>query len=361
MIDSALTGPILEHFARLEAQLQSGELVQDRKAFERVSIEYNELKVTVELIHRLESVGSALTEAQATIDEGSDPDFVELAKEELKSLTAQRTEIEEALQRQLLPKDPNDQKNIIMEIRAGAGGDESALFAAELFRSYIKYAESRNWNVELLATSQNGVDGYKEVIAKIEGIGAYSAFKYESGVHRVQRVPETEKQGRVHTSTITVAILPEAEETDLEISPNDLRIDVFRSGGNGGQSVNTTDSAVRITHIPSGMVVVCQDEKSQHKNKAKALTVLRSRLLQHMEDEEAKKRGDERRSQVGTGDRSEKIRTYNFPQDRITDHRIKHNWSNVPKHMEGELSDIIEALQEADQIARLQNIQPTTH
>ncbi len=357
MISSSVTTPILERFQELETQLQSGSLAQDRKAFERVSIEYNDLKDTVEIIHKMESVQKALTEAQATIDDTTaDVELIDMAKEELKSLQAQAVEIDAQLQKRLLPKDPNDQKNIILEMRAGAGGDESALFAAELFRAYVKYAESKSWQVEILSMSQTGTDGYKEVIAKIEGFGAYSDFKYESGVHRVQRVPETEKQGRVHTSTITVAILPEAEETDLDISPNDLRIDVFRSGGNGGQSVNTTDSAVRITHIPTNTVVVCQDEKSQHKNKAKALTVLRSRLLQHMEDEEAQKRGDARRSQVGTGDRSEKIRTYNFPQDRITDHRIKASWNNVPARMEGDIADIIMALQEADQIARLEQL-----
>ena len=356
-MDNTVFQPIKERYNELEQQLQSSEVVSDRVAFEKVSIEYNSLKDTITLIERIESVDAAIEEAKETITANEDPDFTAMAKEELQKLEPQKEQLESELQIHLLPKDPNDNKNIIVEIRAGAGGDESALFAAELFRAYTRFAETKKWSVEILSANRTGIDGYKEVIAEINGVGAFSEFKYESGVHRVQRIPETEKSGRVHTSTVTVAVLPEAEEVELEIAENDLRIDVFRSGGNGGQSVNTTDSAVRITHIPTGMVVSCQDEKSQHKNKAKALTVLRSRLLAQMEEEERKKRGDERQSQVGTGDRSEKIRTYNYPQDRITDHRIKKNWNNLQAKMDGDLEAITTALRTEDQEQQLANLE----
>jgi peptide chain release factor 1 len=259
-----------------------------------------------------------------------------------------QTELEKEINDELTPADPMDKKNIIIEIRAGTGGDEAALFAADLFRMYSRFAESQGWKTKILDANQIGIGGFKEIIFEISGKDVYKSLKYESGVHRVQRVPETEKSGRVHTSAATVAVLPEAEEIDIEIKSEDLRIDVFRSGGHGGQSVNTTDSAVRITHLPTNTVVSCQDEKSQLKNKAKALQILRSRLLAAEQERAAKERGDERKSQIGSGDRSEKIRTYNFPQDRVTDHRIKQNFSQIESIMDGNIDQIIKSLKEAD-------------
>ena len=291
------------------------------------------------------------------LEEESDEEMRELAKEELNESKDRMTQLEHQLKILLLPKDPNDEKNVIVEIRAGAGGDEAALFAAEIYRMYVRFAERNRWKTEMISVNENGIGGFKEVIFMITGQGAYSKLKYESGVHRVQRVPETESGGRIHTSTITVAIMPEAEEVDVELDMNDCKFDVFRASGNGGQCVNTTDSAVRLTHIPTGIVISCQDEKSQLKNKDKALKVLRSRLY---ELELAKKHDAEaeaRRSQVGTGDRSEKIRTYNFPQGRVTDHRIKLTLHKLDSVLDGDLYEVIDSLIAADQAAKLSNLQ----
>ena len=348
---------LLIRFEEIMSELNEPSVVNDQNRFRTLMKEQNDLAPIVEAYKEYKNCKQNIEDSLAMLEEESDEEMRELAKEELNESKDRMAQLEHQLQILLLPKDPNDEKNVIVEIRAGAGGDEAALFAAEIYRMYVRFAERNRWKTEMISVNENGIGGFKEVIFMITGQGAYSKLKYESGVHRVQRVPETESGGRIHTSTITVAIMPEAEEVDVELDMNDCKFDVFRASGNGGQCVNTTDSAVRLTHIPTGIVISCQDEKSQLKNKDKALKVLRSRLY---ELELAKKHDAEaeaRRSQVGTGDRSEKIRTYNFPQGRVTDHRIKLTLHKLDSVLDGDLYEVIDSLIAADQAAKLSNLQ----
>lgn len=323
-------------------RLQS--LAKERANLEEIVTKYREYKATIK----------NLEETQAMLNDSLDEEMVALAKEELENLQKKRERLLREIKVALLPKDPADKKDVIVEIRAGAGGEEAALFAADLFRMYSRYAASKGWKVEIMSSNETGIGGFKEIIFEVKGQGVYSRLKYESGVHRVQRVPVTEASGRIHTSTATVAVLPEAEEVEVAIDPNDLRIDTFRSGGAGGQNVNKVASAVRVTHIPTGMVVVCQDERSQLQNKTKALAVLRARLLNMERQRQLKEVTDARRSQVGTGERSEKIRTYNFPQGRVSDHRIGLTIHNLEAILEGDLDDLIDAVATADQAKQLE-------
>ena len=335
---------VAKRYDELNQLLGDPGVVADQKKYREIAKEHSDLTPIVTAFRKWEKLNSELVGSKEIVREAKDDEMRELAAVEVGELEATIESLHQELLVLLLPKDPNDEKNIIFEIRAGTGGDEAALFAADLFSMYSHYAESRRWQVEVLSTSVSSVGGYKEIIAQVTGTGAYSEFKYESGVHRVQRVPTTETQGRIHTSTVTVAVLPEAEEVEVDIQEKDIRVDVFRASGPGGQSVNTTDSAVRITHVPTGLVATCQDGKSQHKNKAKAMMVLRSRLYEMMMEEQTSERSENRRSQIGSGERSEKIRTYNFPQGRITDHRIGLTVYKLESVLGGDLEELIEPL-----------------
>ena len=329
----------------LETKMQDKQIVSDAKQMSKLGKEYNNTKQALELAKDLATDRRTLANLQENIKTETDEEMILLTEEEVLVLGQKISENQEKLEEIIYPQDPRDSKDIILEIRAGAGGEESALFAAELFRMYSRFAENKNWKINILSSNQTEIGGFKEIIAEVAGQDVYKHFKFESGIHRVQRVPETEKSGRVHTSAASVAVMPEAEEVDLEIKNEDLRIDTFCSSGKGGQSVNTTYSAVRITHLPTNTVVSCQDEKKQQQNKIKAMRVLRSRILAKLEEEEHAKNAAERKNQIGTGDRSEKIRTYNFPQDRLTDHRIKLSLHNLPDIMSGDLMPLIEKLQ----------------
>ena len=334
---------IEEKYVKLEQELAEPEIFNDQERYKKVSKAHADLGEVVEVFREHKQLAQDLEDNREMLAD-PDPDIQEMAQAEIEEIEERIPELEEKLKVLLLPKDPMDEKNIILEIRAGTGGDEAALFAADLYRMYTRFAEMNRWKVEEMSSNATGSGGLKEVIASISGDKVYSKLKYESGTHRVQRVPATESQGRIHTSAVTVAIMAEAEEVDINLRNEDLRVDVYRSSGPGGQSVNTTDSAIRITHIPTGMVVICQDEKSQHKNKAKALKVLRSRLLQIEQDKAKAEEDATRRSQIGSGDRSERIRTYNFPQGRVSDHRINLTLHSLARVMEGELDELTDAL-----------------
>ena len=344
-----------DRFVHLEQLLSDPKVLQDRTAFQKYAREHADITQLVQSYRVYKQIDRELDQSLELLRDG-DAEIKQLARQEIDSLSLKKEALTVEMKRLLIPKDPLDEKNVLLEIRAGTGGEEAGLFAGDLFKMYSRYAEVRHWDIDVMSHHQTGVGGLKEIIALIKGKGVYSRLKYESGTHRVQRVPATETQGRIHTSAVTVAVLPEAEDVEVEIDPNDLRIDVYRSAGPGGQSVNTTDSAVRVTHLPTGLVVTCQDEKSQHKNKAKAMKVLRARLLDQMVQEQNAKRSAERKSQVGSGDRSERIRTYNYPQGRVTDHRIGLTLYRLESIIQGDIDEIIDSLITFYQSQALQHV-----
>ena len=348
---------IEERSHQIERALADPSIFGQQAEYARLRKEHADIQEVVEKFAEYKDVLKRLGEARHILAEGGDRELAELAQTEIDELSARQTALEDELKKLVLPKDPNDDKNVFVEIRAGAGGDEAALFAADLARMYTKYAEAQRWKVEVMDSSPTGVGGLKDVILFIQGRGAWSRLKFERGVHRVQRVPVTEASGRIHTSTVTVAVLPEAEDVDVRVEEKDLRVDVYRSSGPGGQGVNTTDSAVRITHVPTGLVVTCQDERSQLKNRAKAMRVLKARLLERAQEEQQAAMAADRKSQVGTGERSERIRTYNFREGRVTDHRIGLTLHRLPAILEGDLDEIVDALAAAEQAERLQKVE----
>lgn len=343
-------------YDELSVKISDPSIMANQAEWRKLCKEHADLEIVVNAYREYKTVVEDLADNKEMLFEETDREMKEMLQEEVSMLSKQEVELEEKLQILLLPKDPNDDKNVFVEIRAGAGGDEAALFAANLFRMYSKYAETQRWSSELMSTNETDIGGFKEVVFMIKGNGAYSKLKYESGVHRVQRVPDTESSGRIHTSTATVAVLPEVDDVEVEINDKDLKIDVFRASGNGGQCVNTTDSAVRVTHLPSGLVVACQDEKSQLKNKEKAIKVLRSRLFEHAEAERAAGIAEDRKSQVGTGDRSERIRTYNYPQGRVTEHRIGLTLYKLETFLNGDIEEVLNALITADQSEKMKQM-----
>ena len=340
---------IERRYLELEAEMARPEVAADYDRLQSLAREHASLHDIVGILHEYRRLQDSLSQARGIVEEGADAELVELAREEVEREEAEMELLEEKLRRALVPKDPYDEKDVIVEIRAAAGGDEASLFAGDLFRMYSRYAERRRWAVEVLVSNQSDLGGFKEIVFEVTGRGAYSRLKYESGVHRVQRVPETEAQGRIHTSTATVAVLPEADDVDVHVEEKDLRIDIFNAGGHGGQNVEKNATAIRITHLPTGIVAVCQDERSQLKNKNKAMAVLRARLLDREQSKQRQEIDSSRRSQVGSGDRAEKIRTYNFPQDRMTDHRAGYTRHSLPALLDGDLDDVIDALDELEQ------------
>lgn len=345
-----------EKYIELSEKISDPETLSDSQKLQKLMKEQSQLEPIVTKYNEYKNVVDQLEDSKAMLNEKLDDDFKEMVKEEVKELASRKEELEQEIRILLLPKDPNDDKDVIVEVRAGVGGDEAGLFAGDLLRMYLRYAERQGWRTEFISVNEQGIGGYKEVIFSIKGKGAYSKLKYESGVHRVQRVPDTESSGRIHTSSATVAVLPEVDDIEIEINPNDVRVDVFRSSGNGGQCVNTTDSAVRLTHIPTGIVISCQDEKSQLKNKDKAFKVLKARLYDKYQQEQNDEQAQARKSQVGSGDRSERIRTYNFPQGRVSDHRIGLTLYKLDSFIDGDITEMLDALLTSDQAEKLKNI-----